>query len=131
MSFTAIRNAFVAVSEHKLSIPAKLVLFALANRHNQETGRCDPSNATIAKDMGISERAVRNSLRELEKAKLITTTHRTIRTGLGKRNMTNRYRLKGGAHRAGGMGHSVPTKQEYTPSAFDDIAMLIEAEDYD
>lgn len=42
--------------------------------------------------------------------------------------MTNRYRLKGGAQYAGGMGHNMPPKQEDTPSAFDDLAMLIESE---
>ena len=109
-----------------MSAPCRLVLLALSNRHNQETGRCDPSVSTLCSDTQLSERAVRSALRELESLKLISTVERKLRTGRGKRNMTNRYRLKGGAQYAGRMGHNMPPKQEDTPSAFDDLAMLIE-----
>lgn len=130
MSFTAIRSALENIKDAKITPSAKLVLICLANRHNQETGRCDPSLDRISDDTGLSERAVRNALRELEKNRLVTTTHRTIRTGRGKRNLTNRYRLRGGAKSAGRMGQNLPPKQEeYTPSAFDDLAMLVEMED--
>lgn len=126
MSLTALRYAFLHISAVPMSAPARLVLLALSNRHNQETGRCDPSIATLCIDTQLSERAVRNGLRELERLRLISTTERRRRTGRGKRNLTNRYRLKGGAQYAGGMGHNMPPKQEYTPSAFDDLAMLID-----
>jgi DNA-binding transcriptional ArsR family regulator len=126
MSFTAFKNAMQNISMASVSPCAKLVFVGLSNRHNQETGRCDPSVETIAGDLGISERSVRNGLRELEKNGLITTTHRTRRTGRGKRNLSNRYNLKGGAESAGGVGQILPPKQEYTPSAFDDLAMLVE-----
>lgn len=129
VSHTALRAAFQNIATVEMSAPARLVLLALSNRHNQETGRCDPSNATICKDTQLSERAVRGAIRELEQAKLISTTHRVRRTGRGKKNMTNRYRLKGGAQYAGGMGHNMPPKQEYTASrvsAFDDLANLVE-----
>lgn len=126
MSLTALRAAFGHVESVKLTPSASLVLLCLANRHNQETGRCDPSLGRISTDTGLSERAVRSALRELEAKRLITTTHRTRRTGLGKRNMTNRYRIKGGAKSAGGMGQNLPPKQEDTPSAFDDLVMMVE-----
>lgn len=112
-----------------MSAPARLVLLALANRHNQETGRCDPSISTISRDIQLSERSVRNGLRELEKLGLIQTVHRQVRTGLGRRNMTSRYRLNGGAQFAGGMGHSLPPNLKLharATSAFDDLAMMIE-----
>lgn len=128
MSLTALRSAFSHIAKVKMSAPSRLALLALANRHNQETGRCDPSVATICKDTQLSERAVRSALRELEGLKLISTVERKLRAGRGRRNMTNRYRLKGGAQYAGGMGHNMPPKQEDTPSAFDDLAMLIESE---
>lgn len=132
MSLTALRAAFRHVENIPMSAPARLVLLSLANRHNQETGRCDPSVAKICKDTQLSERAVRKALRELEALRLISTVERKLRTGRGKRNMTNRYRLKGGAQYAGGMGHNMPPKQEeYTPSAFDDLAMLVEGVDHD
>lgn len=120
-----------------VGLPAKMVLFALANRHNQETGRCDPSVLTLAEDAGLSERAVRQGLRDLEVAGLIATVRRTLRTGRGQRNLNNRYRLvglRGGAQYAGGVGHNMPTNLSLhpatvagpRPAAFDDIVMLIE-----
>ena len=131
MSLTALRTAFSHVEAIEMSIPSKLVLLALANIHNQETGRCDPSVARIEKATGLSERAIRKSLRELESLKVISIVERKQRTGRGKRNLTNRYRILGGAQCAGRMGHNMPPKQEYNaPSAFDDLAMMIEPEKY-
>ena len=130
MSLRSLHHAFNHISSVKMSLPARLVLLALANRHNQETGRCDPSVATICEDTQLSERAVRAALRELEGLKLITTTERKLRTGRGKRNLTNRYRIKGGAQCAGRMGHNMPPKQEYSPpAAFDDLAMLLDMDE--
>lgn len=127
MSIRALHHAFQHIASTDMGLPARLVLLALANRHNQETGRCDPSIATICHDTKLSERAVRAALRELEELKLITTTERKLRTGRGKRNLTNRYRLKGGAQYAGRVGHNMPPKLETTaPSAFDDLAALLD-----
>ena len=126
MSFTALRAAFNHIMVTPMSAPARLVLLALANRHNQETGRCDPSNATIAKDTQLSERAVRQGTRELELLKLIVTVERKQRTGRGKLNLTNRYKLKGGAQFAGRMGQDMPPNLNTSPSAFDELAMLLE-----
>ncbi len=141
MSFTALKTAMKLTKGHGLGMPAKLVFMALSDRHNQETGRCDPSVKTIADDTEISERAIITGLRQLEKAGLITTTHRTIRTGKGKRNMSNRYRLKTGPMGTAGNAptplQDMQTKQEpnkTTPkqtSAFDDLAMSIEDDDYE
>jgi DNA-binding transcriptional MocR family regulator len=131
MSFTAIRSALHNIKGTSLSPSAKLVLIALANRHNQETGRCDPSIDTIAEDMALSERSVRSAIRELEKEGLISTTHRVRRTGRGKKNLTNRYNLRGGANSAGGVGQILPPKQEVRqPSAFSDLVMILEDEKY-
>jgi len=128
MSFTALSTALRMISEKKLTNSAKLALIALASRHNQETGRCDPSLERIAKDMRLSKRAVRDGLRELEEKGLLETVHRTAKTGRGKRNLTNRYRLLPRANPAGRMGQNLPPKQEsYTnPSAYDDLAMTLE-----
>lgn len=158
MSFTAIRAAMLSIKAcPDLSMPAKLVLLKLADSHNQETGRCDPSVGRISADLGISERSVRNGLRDLEAAGLLKTIHRVERTGRGRKNLNNRYKIAqnfhhnrwGGAQFAAGVGHGLPTKQEASagaasadksthatpasdslrPSAFDDLAMLIEDED--
>ncbi len=105
---------------------------ALADFHNQETGRCDPSLAGIAKKTGLSERAVRYAIRELELAKAIITVERQQRSGRGKKNLTNRYKitLSSGAQFAGGMGHNLPPNLkasremeiEAKISAFDDLS---------
>lgn len=126
MSLTALRAAFAHVANVEMGIPSKLVLLSLANHHNQETGRCDPSNDRLQKSTGLSERAIRKAIRELEALNVITTVERKQRTGRGKKNLTNRYRIAGGAQYAGRVGHNMPPKQEYTPSAFDDLAMSIE-----
>lgn len=126
MSLTAIRAAMRLIPEIDVTPCAKLVLLALANRHNQETGRCDPSIETIAKDVAVSPRSVQNGLRELEAVKAIVTVERKQRTGRGKKNLTNRYRILGGAKFASGVVQNLRPKQEYTPSAFDDLAMSIE-----
>lgn len=126
MSYTASREAWKAVRGSKILPSARLVLLALADRHNQETGRCDPSLSRICEDTGLSERTVRSALRQLEKAKLIRTIHRTIRTGVGKRNLNNRYVLLGGATVAGGMGQQLPPNQEYRTSSFEDVVNLLD-----
>jgi len=114
------------IANNEMGIPAKVVLMVLADHHNQETGRCDPSIGRIVAKSKLSERAVRMALRELEKINLIVTVQRTQRTGRGKRNLNSRYRIKGGAQYAARMGHNMPPNQGYTPSAYHDIAMSIE-----
>lgn len=126
MSLRAINWAFSVIPQHDLRPAATLTLLALAHCHNQETGRCDPSAKLICEKTSLSERAVRDGLRQLESAKLIATYHRTIRTGRGKRNLRNRYVLKGGANFAGGVGQDLPPNMEVkTPAAFFDLAMSV------
>jgi hypothetical protein len=127
MSLRALKAAFAAIATHKMAAPSRLVLLALANRHNQETGRCDPSTARLASDVQIDERTVRKSLRELEALGLLQTVHRQARTGRGKRNMRNRYRILVGANGPVVVGANNPPNQEdNTPSSFRDLAMLLD-----
>lgn len=126
MSIRALHIAFSHMQESDLTPSARLVLLCLANRHNQETGRCDPSIKRLVKDSGLSERSVRNGLRCLEDRRIIQTVFRKATTGRGKANMTSRYRILGGAKFAATLGQNLPPKQEYyRPSAFDDLAMSI------
>ena len=127
MSMTALRAAFLHISNVAMSIPAKVVLLSLADHHNQETGRCDPSNDRLQKATQLSERAIRKAIRELEQLRLVTTVERKQRTGRGKKNLTNRYRIAGGAQYAGRMGHNMPPNHKTTPSTFDALAMSIES----
>lgn len=126
MSMTALRAAFHAIESHAMSAPARLALLALADCHNQETGRCDPSIKKLCAKTQLSERSVRAGLRELESLRLVQTVFRKKSTGRGRVNMTSRYRLKGGAQFAGRVGHSLPPNHKYRPSAYDDLAMSIE-----
>ena len=133
MSFTAIRLAFSIVAETpELKASAKIALLVLADCHNQETGRCDPSIATIAKRGGMSERSIQDGLKQLSDLKKISITYRQRKTGKGKKNLTSRYRILGGAKSASGMVQNLHPKQEVNaPSAFDDLAMLLEGGAYD
>jgi hypothetical protein len=125
MSMIALRNAFVTLSRVPMSAPARLVLLALSDCHNQETGRCDPAIKKLCEKTQLSERAVRGGLRELEGLKLIQTVFRKQKTGRGLLNMTSRYRLKGGAQCAATLGHNMPPNHKNSPSAFDDLAMNV------
>lgn len=128
MSLRATNWAFAAIERAagKVTPAAALTLLALAHAHNQETGRCDPSLKTIEAKTGLSERTIRRALRQLEAARLIATTHRTVRTGLGKRNLRSRYAFTGGVKMSGGVGSECPPNREvYAPSAFDDLAFAI------
>lgn len=62
MSYQAINAVkFAAVSPTQ-----KLVLFALADCHNSESGRCDPSVAYLMEITGLSNRAIATSIAALE-----------------------------------------------------------------
>ena len=132
MSIKAIRAAFNAIKQIKMSAPARLVYLALADFHNQNTGRCDPSIKSICLKTQLSERSVRNALRELESLRQIKTVFRKATTGRGKKNLTSRYRFIGGARIAAPMGQDMPPNHNnIRPSAFDDLAMSIEVPEGD
>ncbi len=120
---------------HTLTPAAKLTLIALADRHNKETGRCDPSVQRIADDVGMSVTQVRRGLRQLEKSNIIKTVFRKITTGAGKRNLNNRYKLLGTVNMTGGVRSKRPTNLTNNKSgklsAFDDLAFSISDDDYD
>jgi len=128
MSLTALKRAFHIVATTTDLLPsATITLLVLANCHNQETGRCDPSVETIASKGAISARAVQKGLRQLVSLKKISITYRQAATGRGKKNMTSRYRILGGEQSASTMVNNLRTNLEYSaPSAFDDLAMLLE-----
>lgn len=128
MSFRAIQSAFAIIaSTPELKPCASITLLVLADCHNQETGRCDPSIETIAKRGSISPRSVQNGLAQLIELKKISVTYRQAATGKGKKNLTSRYRI-GGAKSASTLPQNLHPNQEYrhAPSAFDDLAMLLD-----
>lgn len=75
MSFKA---AAWAISEEVTETTAeKLVLVVLADCHNAETGRCDPSHDFIAKRARMSRRTVIRVIERLEKLGLLSVTQRS------------------------------------------------------
>lgn len=132
MSHTALRQAFRTIRETpELKPCSSITLLVLANCHNQETGRCDPSIATIAKLGSISPRAVQDGLKQLSEMKKIAIVYRQSKTGRGKRNMTSRYRILGGAKFASTLVQNLhPNLEDRQTSAFDDLAMMLESDQH-
>lgn len=85
MSFQAIAWAV----RQKLPCTQKIVLVMLADRHNSDTGRCDPSHDRLAGDCGLTRRSVMDQLAKLDKAGFIRTHHRVI----DKLKTSNQYTL--------------------------------------
>ena len=97
MSIRAIRWAW----DQPLPPTRKMVLLALANFHHTTTGACYPSLASIVTMTGLSERAVRYALRDLEAAKIIGSTRRKV----GGQWTSSAYTLFG---KGSVMGQDVP-----------------------
>lgn len=85
MSFQAMAWAV----RQKLPCPQKIVLVMLADRHNSDTGRCDPSHDRLAIDCGLTRRSVMDQLAKLSQAGFICTQNRQI----DKLKTSNQYTL--------------------------------------
>lgn len=77
--------------EQDLEPVAKLVLLALANRTNHETGACFPGQKLLAKECGMSDRNVRRHLKDLERRGLIERRPRMRSEGRGR--TSDEYRI--------------------------------------
>ncbi len=73
----------------KLPSTQKLVLIMLAERHNGDTGRCDPSHSRLAEDCGLSARSIVDQLAKLEEAGYL----RALGRANGQVRMSNYYVL--------------------------------------
>ena len=60
-----------AIQQRGLKPAARVVLWHLADRHNSDTRRCDPSQALLAHDCELSRSALNTHLKALEAAGLI------------------------------------------------------------
>jgi hypothetical protein len=79
-----------AWSQKTISYMAKLVLLALADRHNADSGDCFPSISKLEADCCMSRSSIIRSVNELEQAGLITAIERRDKLG---RNKSNQYKL--------------------------------------
>lgn len=77
MSLKAINHLKLA----NVSPTQKLVLLCLADCHNQDSERCDPSVSFIMQFTGLSNRAIATALKDLEAANLVK-----IQRGLGAKS---------------------------------------------
>ncbi len=65
-----------AVQVRGIKPAAKVVLWHLADRHNKDTGRCDPCQDTLAADCEISRSSLNDQLKTLENGGLIKRIQR-------------------------------------------------------
>ena len=79
-----------AWSQKSISYMSKIVLLALADRYNADTGDCFPSIRRLETDCCMSKSSILRSVDELEKAGLITVIERRDKLG---RNKSNQYEL--------------------------------------
>ena len=54
-----------AQADPRLSAVARRVLFLLCNYYNDKTRQCNPSQLRMSRDIGTTDRSVRNGLRDL------------------------------------------------------------------
>ena len=72
---------FAALAVNKpITSTQRIVLIYLANHHNQRNNRCDPSEKTLARETGLSVRAVRSSINALLSLGLIDRKQRFNRS---------------------------------------------------
>jgi DNA-binding MarR family transcriptional regulator len=72
VSYDAIRWALDAVYERDdISVTRRIVLIAIADAHNKETGQCNPSLNTLVKKTGCHRTTIPESIRDLEKLGLV------------------------------------------------------------
>jgi hypothetical protein len=93
MSFAAMAWA---ASQKKISSGEKLVLIMLADRHNNDTGQCNPSHQRLSEDCCMSEKTVRRCIDGLVAAGLV----KKINVVEGGIKRTNQYILTGDPDRS-------------------------------
>lgn len=74
----------------------KLVLLLLANRHNADTGQCNPSIAKIASETEISPRQVKRILKDLADGGFLTIEEKTRDNGSQSANQYTLHMSPGG-----------------------------------
>lgn len=80
-----------AIRQRGLKPAAKIVLWQLADRHNADTGRCDPDQAILAADCEMSRSTLNLHLTDLERRGLIQRVPRIDERT--KRQLSTFYRL--------------------------------------
>lgn len=95
--------------EQQVEPNAKLVLLALANRTNHETGLCHPGQELLGRECSMSTRTIRRHLKSLEDVGLLRRRPRMLGEGRGR--TSDEYRLAFYDQAANMTGYSGPTGQ--------------------
>ena len=82
-------SALAWAVRQKLPSTQKLVLLMLAERHNGDSGQCNPSHDLLAEDCGLSRRSVVDQISKLEEAGYLRVMHRAS----GNAKLPNQYVL--------------------------------------
>lgn len=77
--------------EQKLSSSEKLVLLCLADCHNGDNGRCDPSAKYIAEQTGLNIKTIPSALKSLLRSELITIKNRPGKSPQFLLNLTQNW----------------------------------------
>lgn len=80
-----------AIQQRGLDPATKLLLWQLSDRHNRDTGRCDPSQDRLAHDCEMSRASVNRHLKKLEEVGLIRRVQRL--NPITKRQANTSYQL--------------------------------------
>lgn len=104
------RQALSWAYEQKTGSPTrKAVLVSLADRHNADTGRCDPAIPRLARETELSESTVKKALAELVEAGIIEVERRQYENGASR---SNAYRFPALASDTPGAGSRPPRGRE-------------------
>ena len=69
--YNALKNLQKALHMRGLTLHENAVLLALLLHRNAETGQCNPSHATLAKELGTSTRSIERAIRGLKQKQLV------------------------------------------------------------
>lgn len=97
-------SALAWAVRQQLPSTQKLVLIMLAERHNSDTGRCDPSHERLAEDCGLTRRSVMDQVKKLEESGYI----RAMNRAKGALKLSNHYVLN--------LSFGVPEKAQALPN---------------
>ena len=106
-----------AILQRGLKPAAKVVLWNLADRHNKDTRRCDPSQDLLAHDCEMSRSTLNLHLKALEDAGLIRRIQRSNRRT--RKQETTFYQLAYDTDFASGAAD--PETQDVDPDTQDDV----------
>lgn len=96
VSYEMIQRAWEIIrdGDYNLTTAEVIMLLAIADRHNNKTGHCLPSVASLARERRLSDRTMHRTLDRLSKRGVIQVTMRWS----GFRQTSRQYDIIGSGH---------------------------------